>query len=175
MASTPKRPSKTSSKTSKRGTSETKLVRELAEILKDTDLSEIEIEKGTLRIKVARNLSHMVSVNSAPQAPIVAQTPAQASPVAAPQAAAPSAPSKASDHPGTVKSPMVGTAYIRPSPDAAPFFKVGDSVKKGDTILLVEAMKTFNAITADKSGKLVEILVEDAQPVEFGEPLFIVG
>ncbi len=175
MASTPKRPSKTSSKNTKRGTSETKLVRELAEILKDTDLSEIEIEKGSLRIKVARNLSTMVSASTTQAAPITQQVAAPAPAMAAPQAAAPSAPSKASDHPGTVKSPMVGTAYIRPSPDAAPFFKVGDSVKKGDTILLVEAMKTFNAITADKSGKLVEILVEDAQPVEFGEPLFIVG
>jgi acetyl-CoA carboxylase biotin carboxyl carrier protein len=79
-----------------------------------------------------------------------------------------------SAHPGAVKSPMVGTAYVRPSPDADPFVKVGDKVKEGDTVLLVEAMKTFNPITAPKSGKIEELLVSDAQPVEFGETLFII-
>ena len=78
-------------------------------------------------------------------------------------------------HPGATTSPMVGTVYLRPSPDADVFKKAGDPVKEGETILLVEAMKTFNPITAPKSGKLVELLVEDAQPVEYGEPLFIIG
>ena len=174
MPSTPKRPSKPSGKNAKRGTSETKLVRELAEILTDTDLSEIEIEKGTLRIKVARNISNMVSVSSAPQAPVNMQSAAPA-PVASIAEATTSTPkSDIFNHPGTVKSPMVGTAYIRPSPDAAPFFKTGDSIKEGDTILLVEAMKTFNPIAAPKSGVLSQVLVEDAQPVEFGEPLFVI-
>ena len=78
-----------------------------------------------------------------------------------------------SAHPGVVTSPMVGSAYLRPNPDADAFVKVGDSVKQGDTILLIEAMKTFNPIVADKAGKITDLLVEDGQPVEFGEPLFI--
>lgn len=78
-----------------------------------------------------------------------------------------------SAHPGVVKSPMVGTAYLQPNPDSPAFCAVGDSVKQGDTILLIEAMKTFNPITAEKSGKIAEILIEDGQPVEYGEPLFI--
>jgi len=168
MASTPKRPSKTSSKNSKRGTSETKLVRELAEILKDTDLSEIEMEKGTLRIKVARNIGGNFVT------PVASTAPANAPMTAAVETPAPQTKSDSAAHPGTVKSPMVGTAYIRPSPDADQFVKIGDNVKEGDTVLLIEAMKTFNPITAQKTGKITEILVEDAQPVEFGEPLFIV-
>jgi len=93
---------------------------------------------------------------------------------AAVETPAPQTKSDSAAHPGTVKSPMVGTAYIRPSPDADQFVKIGDNVKEGDTVLLIEAMKTFNPITAQKTGKITEILVEDAQPVEFGEPLFIV-
>jgi len=100
---------------------------------------------------------------------------------AAPVAAAPSqpvatkeSPADAAAHPGAVKSPMVGTAYIRPSPDADTFVNVGDKVKEGDTIMLVEAMKTFNPIVAPKSGKVEQVLVDDASPVEFGEALFII-
>jgi len=152
-------------KSSKAGTSETKLIRELADILNETELSEIEMEKGDLKIRVAKTnevLAAPVQAYAAPAAAPAVETPA---PVSKDNAAA---------HPGAVKSPMVGTAYVRPSPDADPFFKTGDSVKEGDTVMLIEAMKTFNPITAPKAGKIVEILVDDAQPVEFGEALFII-
>lgn len=156
---------------------DSKLVRELADILKDTELTEIEVEKGELRIRVARE------IQAAPMHYAAAPAPAPAAPQPAP-ASAPSSPpetpasSGAADpksHPGAVTSPMVGTAYLRPSPDAEQFKKPGDSVKEGETILLVEAMKTFNPITAPKSGVLKELLVDDAQPVEYGEALFIIG
>ena len=160
MASTPKKSAST----------DTKLVRELAKILNDTGLTEIEMEKGSLKIRVAKGGGQIVQAMAAP-APVAA-------PVAAPQSqpvAAPTTKADASAHPGAAKSPMVGTVYVRPSPDADAFVKVGDKVKEGDTIVLIEAMKTFNPITAAKSGKIEEILVEDAQPVEFGEVLFIIA
>ena len=147
---------------------ETKLIRELAKILNDTDLSEIEMEKGDLRLRVARG-GGPVTVSHA--APVVAAPAASAAPAAAPEA--PSAPP--ADNPDAVKSPMVGTAYVRPSPDKDAFVNVGDSVKEGDTILLVEAMKTFNPIKAPKAGTVKEVLVQDAQAVEFGEALIIIG
>lgn len=153
--------------------SETKLVRELAKILNDTELSEIEMKKGDLKIRVSKHASSGTMMQTV-------AAPAQTAPIAAPLSApavetpAPTSAADASAHPGAVKSPMVGTAYIRPSPDADAFFKIGDKVKEGDTIMLVEAMKTFNPITAPKSGKLEDMLVEDAQPVEFGETLFII-
>lgn len=145
-----------------------KLVRELADILRETDLSEIEVEHDDLRLRIARQLTaapvvQSVSVPAAPAMPAAS----------APGPAAPSAPAEAGEQPGTVKSPMVGTAYLKPNPDSANFVRVGDSVKQGDTILLIEAMKTFNPITAEKAGKIVDILVEDGQPVEYGEPLFV--
>lgn len=155
--------------TTKSSASETDLVRELALILNETDLSEIEMKHGDLKIRVAKQNHQIVSA--------IASAPA---PMAMPSAAIMPAVTEASstpdhsDHPGAVKSPMVGTAYVRPSPDAAPFVTVGDSVSEGDTVLLVEAMKTFNPITATKSGKLKSILVSDAQPVEFGEVLFVI-
>ena len=160
MASTPKKTAST----------DTKLVRELAKILNDTGLTAIEMEKGSLKIRVAKGGGQIVQAMAAP-APVAA-------PAAAPQSqpvAAPSTKADASAHPGAAKSPMVGTVYVRPSPDADAFVKVGDKVKEGDTIVLIEAMKTFNPITAAKSGKIEEILVEDAQPVEFGEVLFIIA
>ena len=160
MASTPKKSAST----------DTKLVRELAKILNDTGLTEIEMEKGSLKIRVAKGGGQIVQAMAAP-APVAA-------PAAAPQSqpvAAPTTKADASAHPGAAKSPMVGTVYVRPSPDADAFVKVGDKVKAGDTIVLIEAMKTFNPITAAKSGKIEEILVEDAQPVEFGEVLFIIA
>lgn len=161
----------TSSKSRSTQSTETKLVRELAKILNETELSEIEMEKGSLKIRVARVGAPVITASAplamAPSPVPVPQAPATETP-------APVSKSDASAHPGAVKSPMVGTAYIRPSPDAGAFVNVGDSVKEGDTVLLVEAMKTFNPITAPKSGKIGEILVEDAQPVEFGEPLFII-
>jgi acetyl-CoA carboxylase biotin carboxyl carrier protein len=149
---------------------ETKLIRELAKILNDTDLSEIEMEKGDLKLRVARGGT---AVSVAHAAPVVAPAPA-ANP--APSAAEPAATAISNeDNPDAVKSPMVGTAYTRPSPDKDAFCNVGDSVKEGDTILLIEAMKTFNPIKAPKAGKVKEVLVQDAQAVEFGEALIIIG
>ena len=139
-----------------------KLVRQLAELLDETSLSEIEVEDGGRKIRVARTITGAV---------MAAPSPVQPAPVAAPASAAPALP--AGDHPGTVKSPMVGTAYLSPEPGAPPFIKVGDSVTAGQTIMVVEAMKTFNPIPAPRAGKVAAILVEDAQPVEFGEPLVI--
>jgi acetyl-CoA carboxylase biotin carboxyl carrier protein len=146
---------------------ETKLLRELAKILNETDLSEIELEKGDLKLRVARHVGGSAApVAVAHAAPIVA----------APAAAetAPAAQDPASDK-NAVKSPMVGTAYIRPSPESDPFITVGDNVKQGDTLLLIEAMKTFNPIKAEKSGTVTQIFIEDGQPVEFGEALLIIG
>ena len=144
-----------------------KLVRELAGILNETDLNEVEYKTDSLKLTLKRG-AEFVQVMSAP----MAQAPA----AAAPQAAASPAPAaaQADDTADAVTSPMVGTAYVRPSPDADAFAKVGDGVKAGDTILLVEAMKTFNPITAPTSGTLVAVHVEDAQGVEFGDPLFTI-
>jgi acetyl-CoA carboxylase biotin carboxyl carrier protein len=139
------------------------LIRELAELLKDTGLSEIEIEQEGLRVRVARNLT------------VAATAPAAAIAAAAP-AAAPSPPAAAdpAKDPGAVLSPMVGTAYLAPEPGAKPFIDIGDQVRQGQTVLIVEAMKTMNAIPAPRSGVVRAILVDDAQPVEFGEPLLII-
>ncbi|OLF73147.1 acetyl-CoA carboxylase biotin carboxyl carrier protein subunit [Maricaulis sp. W15] len=147
-----------------------KLVRELADILRETDLSEIEVERGDLRLKIARQITAAPVVHS-----VAAPTPAAAAPVAAAPAAVAAAAADPADDPNAVKSPMVGTAYLKPNPDAVNFVKVGDQVKKGDTVLLVEAMKTFNPITAEKAGTVTDILVEDGQPVEYGEPLFVLS
>ncbi|MBK5954881.1 acetyl-CoA carboxylase, biotin carboxyl carrier protein [Rhodospirillum rubrum] len=147
------------------------LVRQLADILNDTDLTEVEVERGDLKIKVKRE----VTVAAAPVH--YAPAPAAAAPVAPP---VPVAPAMASDPAAIVarageevKSPMVGTAYLQPSPDAAPFVQPGDKVKKGQTLLIVEAMKTMNPIQAPRDGVVADILVGDAQPVEFGEPLVL--
>lgn len=161
MANTPK----------KSVSADIKLVKDLAKILNDTELTEIELEKGSLKIRVAKNGGQIVQSAVAP-APIAAPAPATSQPVAAPAAKTEKA--DAGAHPGAVKSPMVGTVYTRPSPDADTFVSVGDKVKEGDTIVLVEAMKTFNPIIAPRSGKIEEVLVEDSQPVEFGEALFII-
>lgn len=136
-------------------------IRELAELLKETGLSEIEIEHNGARLRVARQTG--VSV---PQAP----TPV---PVAA--SAAAEAPKPKGPNPGGVPSPMVGTVYAAPEPGAAPFIKVGQSVKEGDTLFVVEAMKTMNPILAPRSGTIAEICVADAQPVEFGQILAIIN
>jgi len=145
-----------------------KLVRELADILNDTDLNEIEWKKGDLKIRVSKGGGQIMQAMAAPMA---APAPAAAAPAAALATVESDAPTV---HQNATPSPMVGTAYTRPSPDADVFVKVGDSVKEGDTILLVEAMKTFNPITAPKSGTVEAVYVEDAQPVEFGEPLFVI-
>lgn len=141
------------------------LIRQLADILTETDLSEIEVETEDLKVRVARQ-SQVVNV-AAP----VAAAPAPAA--AAPAAIAAEGSSKAA-HPGAVPSPMVGTVYVAAEPGAAAFVSVGSQVTQGQTVLIVEAMKTMNQIPAPKSGTVKEILVEDGQPVEFGEPLLII-
>lgn len=145
------------------------LVRELANLVTETGLSEIEVEKGDLRIRVVRRLEP-VSVQVAAPAPLaaVAAPAAPSAPVPAPAPASPRA------HPGAVPSPMVGTAYCRPSPEAKPFVEVGSKVAAGDKVLLIEAMKTFNEIVAPRAGTVSAIFVEDGQPVEFGEPLLAI-
>lgn len=148
------------------------LVREIAKLISETDLTEIEVERGDLRIRVARQ----ITVQPAMQHVVAAPAPAMAA-VAAPPVTAPGAPIAASDlsaHPGAVRSPMVGTAYRRPSPDASAFIEIGSAVKAGDKLLLVEAMKTFNDIVAPRAGIITHILVDDGQPVEYGEPLVVI-
>lgn len=151
------------------------LIRELANILNDTDLSEIEVEQEDLRIRVSRAAPAPATVYAAAPA---AYAPAPAAPAAAPAIAAPAAPAAAAaparNPANTVSSPMVGTVYLSPAPGARPFIEVGATVKEGQTILIVEAMKTMNQIPAPKSGKVVEIIVNDAQPVEYGEALVVI-
>jgi acetyl-CoA carboxylase biotin carboxyl carrier protein len=149
---------------------EPELIRELADILRATDLSEIEVEHGELKLRLARTMTAAPTYAPAQPAPTL-HVPALAAPVAA--AAAPAAPADARSNPGAVPSPMVGTAYLSPEPGAAAFIKVGDTVTEGQTVLIIEAMKTFNPIPAPRAGKIVQILVTDGQPVEFGEPLLI--
>lgn len=148
-----------------------KLVRELTKLLEDSSLNDLDFDKGDLSIRLSKGQPGTVYA-SAPAAMAAPAAPA-AAPASQPVAAVES-PADAAAHPGAVKSPMVGTVYIRPSPDADTFVNVGDKVKEGDTIMLVEAMKTFNPITAPRSGKIEQVLVEDAAPVEFGEALFII-
>ncbi len=165
------RTAKTSSKTPGKTSAtqpDVSLVKALAKILNDANLSEIEMKTGSVEVRLSKHGGQFVQAGPAPM--VAAPVASAPSPVAV----APATKADASAHPGAVKSPMVGTAYIRSSPDSEPFVKVGDKVKEGDTVLLVEAMKTFNPITAPKSGKIEEVLVEDAQPIEFGETLFII-
>ncbi|MDC7674637.1 acetyl-CoA carboxylase biotin carboxyl carrier protein [Asticcacaulis machinosus] len=146
-----------------------RLVRKLADILKETELSEIEVEQGDLKIRVARQLTAApVATYAVAPAPSAAPAPVAAAPApaAAPAAEAPKAAAK-----DVVSSPMVGTAYLSPQPGAPVFIKVGDRVKAGQTIMIVEAMKTMNPIPSPKDGVVAEILVADAAPVEFGAPL----
>lgn len=158
-------------------TSKTKLdaglVRELAAILREADLGEVEVEHEGLRIRVSK------ATSMTPPAPAIVQAaPAVAAPAAAAPAAAPAAPAAASAPAAApsnaTTSPMVGTVYLSPEPGAKAFVNVGDKVKKGDTLMLIEAMKTFNPVTAEAAGTVKEILVDDSQPVEFGEPLIVV-
>ena len=137
------------------------LIRQLAALLTETDLSEIEIETDGLKLRVARQVAQAVTHVAAP-------APAAHAPAAAPAAA------EAASHPGAVNSPMVGTAYLAPEPGAAVFAQVGQQISEGQTVLIIEAMKTMNHIPAPRSGKLTAVLVEDGQPVEFGEPLFVI-
>jgi acetyl-CoA carboxylase biotin carboxyl carrier protein len=151
---------------------DTALVRGLADILNDTDLTEIEVERGDLKIRVAREITMAAPMQYAP-APAQAPAAAAPAPAAAP-AAMPSDPATIVARSGEeVKSPMVGTAYLQASPEAPPFCQPGDKVKKGQTLLIVEAMKTMNPIQSPRDGVVREVLVGDAQPVEFGEPLVV--
>jgi len=145
---------------------ERQLIRELADLLDETNLTEIEVERDGLRVRVARGI-----------ATVAAAAPAQLG-AAAPVAAAAAGPAAASadiaSHPGVVPSPMVGTAYIAPEPGAKPFVDVGSKVAVGDALLIIEAMKTMNQIPSPRPGTVTQILFEDGQPVEFGEPLMII-
>ncbi|WP_297694183.1 acetyl-CoA carboxylase biotin carboxyl carrier protein [Phenylobacterium sp.] len=161
MASSPKAPA---------DPIDARLVRKLADILTDTGLSEIEVEHGGLRIRVAKTLTAAPLQFAAP-VQIAAPAAAPAQPAAAAAPTEPAAPARAGE---LVKSPMVGTVYLQPQPGSDPFIKVGDAVAAGQTMMIVEAMKTMNPIPAPKGGRVVEILVEDAQPVEFGEPLVVI-
>ena len=151
---------------------DTGLVRSLADILNDTDLTEIEVERGDLKIRVAREVTMAAPVQYAAAPAPVAHAPA---PAAAPAPVSmPSDPATIVARSGEeVKSPMVGTAYLQASPEAPPFVQPGDKVKKGQTLLIVEAMKTMNPIQSPRDGVVKEVLVGDAQPVEFGEPLVL--
>ena len=152
----------TAKKDSEGGSGEHQLIRDLAELLNETGLTEIEIEKSGLKVRVARTLSVMASAPAA-MMPIGGATPAAAGGAGDP-----------GKHPGAVKSPMVGTAYRAPDPSAPVFIEVVSKVSAGDTLLIIEAMKTMNQIPAPKSGTVTAILFENGQPVEFGEPLVIV-
>ncbi len=139
-----------------------KLVRQLAELLNETGLTEIEVEDDDRKIRVARTVQAASVAVAAP------------APVAAPAAAPPVAPTAPADHAGALKSPMVGTVYLAASPEAAPFVSVGDTVKEGDTIVIIEAMKVMNPITAIKGGKVTQVLVANGQPVEYDQPLVVI-
>ncbi len=145
------------------------LIRELALLLDETSLTEIEIERAGLRVRVARNIS-IAAAMPAGLTPI-AHAPVAAVPTAAPAAAAGA---DFASHPGVVPSPMVGTVYWSPEPGAKPFIEVGTRVTAGQTLLIIEAMKTMNQIPSPRAGTVTQILVEDGQPVEFGEPLVII-
>ena len=140
------------------------LIRELALLLDETSLTEIEIERAGLRVRVARNLTIAAAMPPGVQAAVAA----------APAVAAPAAVADMAKHPGAVPSPMVGTAYWSSEPGAKPFIEVGSKVSVGQTLLIIEAMKTMNQIPSPRAGTVTQILIEDGQPVEFGEPLVII-
>jgi acetyl-CoA carboxylase biotin carboxyl carrier protein len=148
----------------KTGSSDSALIRELALLLDETSLTEIEIERAGLRVRVARNVTI-----AAAMPPSI-----QAAGAAVPAVASPAAVADMAKHPGVVPSPMVGTAYWASEPGAKPFIEVGSKVSVGQTLLIIEAMKTMNQIPSPRAGTVTQILVEDGQPVEFGEPLVII-
>ena len=148
---------------------DTALVKALADILDDAGLAELEYETADLSVRLSR-VSGAAPVAPVAAAPVVAAAPAPAAPAPAPAAES----ADAASHPGAVTSPMVGTVYVAPEPDAPSFVSVGDAVKKGQTILIVEAMKVMNPITAPADGTVTQILVQNGQPVEFGEALVVI-
>ncbi|MES2289729.1 MAG: acetyl-CoA carboxylase biotin carboxyl carrier protein [Pseudomonadota bacterium] len=143
------------------------LVRQLAELLDETSLTEIEVQDGERKIRVARKAAQVVA-----GAPAAAPAPV-AAPAAAPAAAAP-ATAPANDLSNAMKSPMVGTAYLAPEPGAKPFINVGDTVREGQTLLIIEAMKVMNPIAAPRAGKIASVLIESGQPVEYDQPLVVI-
>jgi acetyl-CoA carboxylase biotin carboxyl carrier protein len=147
------------------------LIEMVAEIVSRLELSEVEIERDGMRVRVARQFGATQTFSVAAPASI-AHAPAAV--IAPPPAAAPVAAAPAGDHSGAVKSPMVGTAYFRPSPDAKAFIEVGSKVKEGQKLLLIEAMKTFNEIVAPRGGTVTAILVEDGEPVEYGQSMLVI-
>jgi len=159
-----------SSSKAKSFSAETKFVKELTAILDESNLTELEFESEDISVRLARG----TTIAAAP-AMMAATAPAPAPVAAAPaESAASATPVDAAAHPGAVKSPMVGTVYLAPEPDAPLFAKEGDQVKKGQTLFIVEAMKVMNPITAPADGKLTRILVDNAQPIEFDQPLAII-
>jgi len=153
------------------GKTELSSIRELAEILRETDLSDIEVERGDWKLKISRRpAKQIISSHVAPSPMPMAQPQSMAPETPAPESAV-----NMSAHPGAVLSPMVGTVYLASEPEKPAFIKVGDTVNEGDTLMLIEAMKTFNPIAATKSGTVLEIIVNDGQPVEFDEPLVVIG
>ncbi|MCB1832403.1 MAG: acetyl-CoA carboxylase biotin carboxyl carrier protein [Geminicoccaceae bacterium] len=142
-------------------------VAKLAELLQRTGLTEIEITEGDARIRVAKKIKQTIEYAAA--APAAAHVAHAAAVIAGDEPAKPAA-----DHPGTVKSPMVGTVYLAPDPSSPSFVSVGEQVREGQTLLIIEAMKVMNSIRAPHSGKVTEILVQNATPVEFGEPLLVI-
>jgi acetyl-CoA carboxylase biotin carboxyl carrier protein len=149
---------------------DTKLVKDLAKILRETDLSEIEVENEGVRVRVARQANVVQAVAPAPATVYIPPTASSAAPTSA---AAPVATDMAK-HPGMVPSPMVGTVYSQPEPGAAAFVKVGDVVTEGQKLFIIEAMKTMNPVPSPRGGTVTAILVHDSQPVEFGEPLCVI-
>ena len=147
------------------------IIRELANLLTETDLTEIEVQQADLRIRVARQINVTVPVTASTIAAPAASAAAPATPVAAPVVPAAADPA---NHPGVLKSPMVGTAFLGAAPGAKPFVEVGSKVNQGERVLIVEAMKTFNDIVAPKSGTVTTLFIEDKQPVEYGQPLMII-
>jgi acetyl-CoA carboxylase biotin carboxyl carrier protein len=145
------------------------LIDNLADILNSTGLTEIELEQKGVRVRVSKSVvAHVAAAAPVVSAPVTSAVAPSVAPAAVARA------ESSSDHPGGVKSPMVGTAYMSPSPDASPFVTVGASVKQGQTVLIIEAMKTMNQIPAPKSGKVTQIMIENGQPVEFGEILMVI-
>ena len=149
---------------------DTRLVRKLADILSETGLTEIEVERADLKIRVKRELTVSASVHT--PAPAAYAAPAAPPPLAAPPAPADEAPAAARGE--QVKSPMVGTVYLAATPGADPFVQPGDKVTQGQTLLIIEAMKTMNPIPAPRAGTVLQVLVDNEQPVEFGEPLVVI-
>jgi acetyl-CoA carboxylase biotin carboxyl carrier protein len=160
------KPAATKMPSTKTPTIDHAMIRDLAKLLDETGLSEIEIQRDGASVRVARNFNAAGARTRPPEGPVAAGATIVQSPVAVPI--------EPSQHPGLVASPMVGTAYRGPAPGAKPFVDIGSQVKAGETLIIIEAMKTMNQIPAPRDGTVIQILVEDGQPVEYGEPLMIV-